>query len=917
MKNIYKLILPMKGIFAIWIFLSISNCALSQDLCSTAPTLTSGATCSPTTGNLRGYTSTPGTPGTCGADAAVDAWYKFVAASPYPTITIGSIGSSLRAATPVVQILTGTCGALTSVACITGNTTSTTMTINTATVVGGAGLTVGQTYFIRIYSNSTATPAANWTYTVCITNPTTTAPAGVDYGKSYINVSKSSVGGTVEPGDTLEIRATMVLNANTAYNTSYADAIPVGSTYIPGTLRLLTNEGKIYKQFTDASDADPGTITGTALTINIGQGATATQGGFISNTSKPSFYGSTCIIIASFRIKINNTYNTTVNVGGGTFAYNNGASSTSGAPNVNITFFPYNIMVFKNLGICANSSVGGNILTNESGGTFGSGNIKDRGNSLKVPSNYTYAPFSSTLGKPNDYFYCVSNNTSGDSIPSRGYAISNTAWPIPDNGSPDHRIFGIWDIIGDHTGATNTALGNPPADTYNGQSGGYMVVINASYRTDTAFLDTIYNLCPNTYYQYTAWFRNICSRCGCDSNGTGASSSGYIPTAPGDSSGVYPNLTFNINGYDYYSTGNMTHTGNWVQKGFTYLTGPSQTTMVISIRNNAPGGGGNDWAIDDIGVATCSPSMLLTPNKPDTLCQGADDTVRFKVTSFFNNDTTWKLEKTINGGLTWTTVGADTTGAAATGSTPSVLNPASGLYEYLVSRYFRLNLLDTLVEYRITVASTVANLSNANCSFVTMSPKFVKAVNCNVALPTTIVNFRGQMKDGFGTLQWASADETGLVNYIVESSDDGHAFTAIGNVPGKAAAGQGAAYNFTDPQPLTGQRYYRIRITSGSYSVYSNQVLLSNSGFDFAIRSLINPFTDHINVDMTIPTDGIVTFNIVDMYGRYIRRERQAVTQGLNTMTIYGLGGLAPSTYALQIQYNDKQISNKVVKVTK
>ena len=98
----------------------------------------------------------------------------------------------------------------------------------------------------------------------------------------------------------------------------------------------------------------------------------------------------------------------------------------------------------------------------------------------------------------------------------------------------------------------------------------------------------------------------------------------------------------------------MKHTGQWVQKGFTYLTGPTQTTMVISIRNNAPGGGGNDWAIDDVGVSSCIPSMTLTPNKPDTLCQGADDTVRFKVSAFFNNYTQWRLEKSINNGVTWT-----------------------------------------------------------------------------------------------------------------------------------------------------------------------------------------------------------------------------------------------------------------------
>src|SRR5205085_3296130 len=110
-----------------------------------------------------------------------------------------------------------------------------------------------------------------------------------------------------------------------------------------------------------------------------------------------------------------------------------------------------------------------------------------------------------------------------------------------------------------------------------------MLVINSSYKTDTAFQYTVSNLCPNTYYEISAWLRNICFKCGCDSNGLGATGgAGYIPYAANDSSGVQPNLAFDINGDDYYTTGNLKYYGTgpttsdtsnkWVKKGFTYLT---------------------------------------------------------------------------------------------------------------------------------------------------------------------------------------------------------------------------------------------------------------------------------------------------------------------------------------------------------
>src|SRR5438067_2691112 len=160
-----------------------------------------------------------------------------------------------------------------------------------------------------------------------------------------------------------------------------------------------------------------------------------------------------------------------------------------------------------------------------------------------------------------------------------------------------------------------------------------MLVINASYKTDTAFSYTVTGLCPNTYYELSAWMRNICSRCGCDSLGVGASGAGYLPTAPGDSSGVYPNLTFGVNGTDYYSTGYLKYTGQWIKKGFIYLTGAAQTSFTLTIRNNAPGGGGNDWAIDDIAITTCSPDLTMFPSTNPIICHGDQVDISAKVRS--------------------------------------------------------------------------------------------------------------------------------------------------------------------------------------------------------------------------------------------------------------------------------------------
>jgi hypothetical protein len=92
-------------------------------------------------------------------------------------------------------------------------------------------------------------------------------------------------------------------------------------------------------------------------------------------------------------------------------------------------------------------------------------------------------------------------------------------------------------------------------------------------------------------------------------------------------------------------------------------------------------------------------------------------------------------------------------------------------------------------------------------------------------------------------------------------------------------------------------------------------VLLSNTGLSFAVRSALNPFTDHLGIELTAPGDGNATITLIDLYGRTVHRDRQPVTQGLNNLTVYGVSDLPAATYAMLIQVGDQVTCEKVVKV--
>jgi hypothetical protein len=751
------------------------------------------------------------------------------------------------------------------------------------------------------------------------------ATAMIKFGNSYVNLSKKTVGGPVQPGDTLEIRVNFYVNksynsangAGSMYKVRYLDSIPTNTTILPNSsLMLISNEGLILKSYTQASDADAGTYSATntyggyQIRMNLGSGATAPSGtkymdsanmqntGTITGGSTTPLFSAGSIITTAFRVVVTGGYGDTITLGLGKIVY---SLTPNGSQDTSLTAIKYQILISPPSALCANGS--STNFAAESGGTFGTGVGLNRSTppTFLIPG-YTYLPNSSPTVSINDGYYAIVNNTSPTS------STYPNALRQPNCGSvttgptacANREFSGFWYIGGDHTGTTNATGNVPPAATTNA---GYMLVVNADLATSEAYRQVIGGLCPSTYYQFSVWVKNICPNCGIDVNGNAE----YTP-------GVLPNLTLVVDGLDRISTGQLDTLG-WQQRGFVFETGPTETSITISIRNNAPGGGGNDWAMDDITLATCPPSILLTPDKPDTLCQGADDTVRFAVSSYVNNYSQYMLQKSTDGGVTWVSPGLDTLGQGASGSFTPTYNASLGLYVNTVTRYYRIQPTDQTIIYRLIVASTTANLSNSNCSFITTQPKYVLGVNCNVALPTTLVSFKGQVTDGLGQLYWVSADEVPGVAYNLERSDDGVHFSSIAVLAGTGDNGGGATYQFLDPTPVSAQTYYRINMTAQSFSRFSNLVLLSNGQLGFQVRSALNPFIDHINVDLSVPLDGTATLTLLDLYGRVVRRDRQAVTQGLNTLTIYGVGNLPPATYALLIQCGNQMMCEKLVKV--
>ena len=131
---------------------------IGNDNCSNAINLTVNptTTCTSTTaGSTIGASQSMAG---CLGNADDDVWFSFVATSTIHNVTVtpGTLSDA------VLQVFSGTCGSLTSLACVDNTITGN----ESATVTG---LTIGNTYYVRVYSYSNG--SGQGTFTMCVSTP--------------------------------------------------------------------------------------------------------------------------------------------------------------------------------------------------------------------------------------------------------------------------------------------------------------------------------------------------------------------------------------------------------------------------------------------------------------------------------------------------------------------------------------------------------------------------------------------------------------------------------------------------------------------------------------------------------------------------------------------------------------------------
>jgi trimeric autotransporter adhesin len=197
---------------------------VNDDPLNAVPVLRGGALVD---GNLMGASATAGIPVGCATgDPDDDIYYKFVATASNAVLQLSTVGGDVTASGARMQIFSGAIGSFTSIGCGT-------------TVVQVTGLTLGDTYYCRVYSAGTGQTGNAWSFKIAwIVNAIDDAPnaalitAGGTYGGSLLYAG-ATTGSPVacasgNPDDDVYIRFVATTSYATFQITTSADLTASG-----------------------------------------------------------------------------------------------------------------------------------------------------------------------------------------------------------------------------------------------------------------------------------------------------------------------------------------------------------------------------------------------------------------------------------------------------------------------------------------------------------------------------------------------------------------------------------------------------------------------------------------------------------------------------------------------------------------
>lgn len=178
-------------------------------------------------------------------------------------------------------------------------------------------------------------------------------------------------------------------------------------------------------------------------------------------------------------------------------------------------------------------------------------------------------------------------------------------------------------------------------------------------------------------------------------------------------------------------------------------------------------------------------------------------------------------------------------------------------------------------------------------------------------LALSILGFGGSRGNGGIDLHW-EVTGTGLESSsAVERSGDGIHFTDLWEEP---ASDRGlGSHSYTDQHPLSGNNFYRIKLTDQEATTYSPIISLGNPVVGWNIEKLYSTGDGSLwNLVINSGDGGKISLRVVDVTGRLILRQEGMMSPGSQQFSI-DLSAYANGQYFLEIWTQKGHLATRAI----
>ena len=181
-------------------------------------------------------------------------------------------------------------------------------------------------------------------------------------------------------------------------------------------------------------------------------------------------------------------------------------------------------------------------------------------------------------------------------------------------------------------------------------------------------------------------------------------------------------------------------------------------------------------------------------------------------------------------------------------------------------------------------------------------------------LPIVLMGFDAIKQSTGVNVRWSTQQEFNTDVFFVERSNNGTDYVKVGTVTAAGNSTIVSNYSFTDPSPVTGIVYYRVRVIDldGKQGLTSVKALRASSS-NVKVGIYPNPATSYANIVVNADSNNPFTVSVFNQQGMLVGTQ----APGMGNSIRLDLSRYTSGQYTVNVRFADGSMQSEKIMVTK